>query len=245
MTGMAELKDQIVEWIATMIEKSGARGAVVGLSGGLDSAVTAALCKNALDGSVLGVIMPCESQREDAEEALMISARLGIGAITVRLDKPFYALTDQLPDATHIAKVNLKPRLRMAALYYLANSLDYLVVGTGNKSEIMTGYFTKHGDGGTDILPLGALYKSEVRALARELNLPEKIISKPPAAGLWKDQTDEAELGLTYEDLDTALMAIETGNVEGIDPDILARVRSLIANSSHKRVMPPVFEVVR
>ena len=142
-----------------------------------------------------------------------------------------------------MAVANLKARLRMVTLYYLANDRNYLVAGTGNRSEIMIGYFTKYGDGGVDLEPLGELYKWEVRRLARHVGVPREVVERPPTAGLWPGQTDEAEIGLTYEQLDEALAAIERGATDGIEPAVLARVERMIERSAHKRQMPPTYPV--
>ena len=121
-----------------------------------------------------------------------------------------------MPDA------NIKPRLRMASLYFIANSLNYLVAGTGNRSEITLGYYTKYGDGGVDVLPIGGLLKSEVRALARELGVPEPMIDKPPTAGLWVGQTDEDEMGFSYDMLE----AVPEKGASAVPPDVAARIDS-------------------
>ena len=133
-----------------------------------------------------------------------------------------------------LAAANLKPRLRMTTLYAFANHLDYRVLGTDNRSELAVGYFTKYGDGGADLLPLGSLVKGEVRDLARHLGVPERIVAKPPSAGLWAGQTDEAEMGLTYEQLDAYLL---TG---AAPPAVKARVDALHAASAHKRALPRI-----
>jgi len=237
--------DRIAAWIAGKVKEAGCKGVVVGLSGGIDSAVVAALCRKALGDNVLCAIMPCESSPRDEEDAVKLAAEFAIRTITICLDSVYQSFPRVFSESSKLARINLKPRLRMLTLYYLANTYSYLVVGTGNKSEIMVGYFTKYGDGGSDILPLGDLYKTEVRELARELDLPGELIDKPPSAGLRKNQTDEEELGITYEKLDHALMAIETGNTEKIDSQILARVQSLIAGSAHKRLLPAIFKVSR
>jgi NAD+ synthase len=242
---MGDLADRISEWIAASVRDAGMKGAVVGLSGGIDSAVTAALCKRALGGNVLCVIMPCESCRRDEEDAQAVAAALGLGAVTVRLDGVYKALADALPEATPMARANLKPRLRMATLYAYANSLGYMVVGTGNKTELAVGYFTKHGDGGVDLLPIGDLSKMQVRGLARELGVPQRVIEKPPSAGLWEGQTDEEELGIGYTELDRALVAIETGNTECVAPETLGRVRVMAERAAHKRAGPRLFEVTQ
>ena len=136
-----------------------------------------------------------------------------------------------------LARANLRPRLRMASLYYFANRLNYLVVGTGNRSELEVGYFTKYGDGGVDLLPLGALLKRQVRALAAHLGVPAPIIEKPPSAGLWEGQTDEGEMGFSYADLDRYLAG-------GKVPAALGeRIEAMRTASEHKRRPPPVAAV--
>jgi NAD+ synthase len=238
---MKELAAAITTWIKDQVERSGTKGAVLGLSGGLDSAVVGALCARALGDSALGIILPCESSAQDVEHAELVGKAIGLRTELVSLDGSLASLEAVLPDAQRSARANLKPRLRMVALYHYANRLSYLVAGTGNRSEIMLGYSTKHGDGAADILPIGGLYKTQVRELARELGIPTEIIDKPPSAGLWEGQTDEAELGMSYEEIDRALEAIDTGRDEGVDPEAIARVRHLIKRSAHKRALPPVF----
>jgi NAD+ synthase len=240
---MSELADRIAGWIASQVEGAGLEGACFGLSGGVDSAVVGALLKRALGERCLGLLMPCGSDPGDLEDARLCGEAFGIETETVALDGPYRALCAALPEATPLACANLKPRLRMATLYYYANKLSYIVAGTGNRTEIMVGYFTKHGDGGADVMPLGGLYKTEVRALARELGVPGRIIEKPPSAGLWEGQTDEEELGMTYEELDRVLAALESGATEGVDTGTLERVRRMVERSAHKRSAPTVFDV--
>jgi len=235
-----ELAEEISGWIKEQIEGAGARGAVVGLSGGLDSSVTAVLCKRVTD--VLGLIMPIHSDPLDEESASLLAKEFDIQVRRVDLSPVYDALARVLPDPTGLPVANLKPRLRMATLYYFANKENRLVVGTGNKSEIMMGYFTKYGDGGVDILPLGGLLKRQVRELARELGIPPQIIAKPPSAGLWAGQTDEAELGITYNELDQVLTAFESGGTVDFDPQLVDRVKRHMAETQHKRVPIPVFE---
>ncbi|MFN3966799.1 MAG: NAD(+) synthase, partial [Endomicrobiia bacterium] len=129
-----------------------------------------------------------------------------------------------------IARGNLKPRLRMLVLYYFANKLNYLVAGTGNKSEIMMGYFTKYGDGGVDILPIGDLLKKDVIQLARKLEIPERIINKKPSAGLWPGQTDEEEMGITYKKLDKILESKSKNS----------KIENIIKKTEHKRKPPEI-----
>jgi len=238
---MEQYAARLVEWIRGQVTTAGAEGVVVGLSGGVDSAVTAALCRQACPGQVLGLIMPCHSDPGDAEDALLAAGTLDIPTRTVVLDEIYDLLLGKFSGALTgaggrmvLAAANLKPRLRMLTLYYFANRLNYLVAGTGNKSELTVGYFTKYGDGGVDILPLGNLVKREVRQLAALLGVPRPIIEKVPSAGLWAGQTDEGEMGLTYEQLDRFL---RTGQAE---PGVEETIRRMSECSQHKRRLPPV-----
>lgn len=222
-----------------ILRTSGAKGFVVGVSGGVDSAVVLGLACRAAPGQVQALILPCESQPEDLEDAGSVVGCFRVPSTTVDLTPVYRTLLERLPQSngrTQMAIANLKPRLRMITLYYFANIFNYLVAGTGNRSEAVMGYSTKYGDGGVDLLPIGCLLKREVRELARHLGVPEKVISKPPTAGLWPGQTDEGEMGITYAEIDQFLFSGvgETSVVE----KILGRYRS----SHHKRAMPPVPE---
>jgi NAD+ synthase len=232
---------KIVTWLRDYAAQTGASGYVVGLSGGIDSACTATLCQRAMGDRTLGVLMPCHSAPDDAQMAQLVADTFGLQIITVDLAPTYDALLAAIPSAvSSLASANLKPRLRMATLYTLAQTHGYLVAGTGNKSELAVGYFTKYGDGGVDVEPLGNLYKSQVRQLARELAIPQSIIDRPPSAGLWAGQTDEGEMGITYDDLDAVLAAIEAGHAGAVDPALLAKVQQMIAASDHKRTTPPI-----
>ena len=235
-----QLADKLISWIRDRVSSSGCKGVVVGMSGGLDSSVLAVLCHRAFPQSMLGVLMPCYSNQEDTEHAHAVATKFSIPTKTVVLDTVFDTLLKTLPgnkvDLTvnRIAKANLKVRLRMLTLYYFANRLGYMVAGSGNRSELSVGYFTKYGDGGADILPLGNLVKGQVKELAGFLGIPQQIIDKPPSAGLWEGQTDEGELGLSYEELDRYLLSGEAS------AELRAKIESMIAASDHKRQPPPV-----
>jgi len=247
---MANRTDTIVTWLRERIHAAGARGFVFGLSGGIDSAVVGRLCQLAAPQRVLGVLLPCYSHPHDEEDARLVATTFAIPIARVDLGPTFDALTEALHNAvrglpTHVESVdikqqlpeaNAKPRLRMTALYFLANSLNYLVAGTGNRSEIALGYYTKYGDGGVDLLPIGGLLKSEVRALGRELGVPARVIEKAPTAGLWMGQTDEAEMGFTYD----ALEKYFAGGPSAVAPDVARRIEQLREVSDHKRALPPV-----
>jgi NAD+ synthase len=246
MKGMMEittdLPERITDWMRSTVHGAGARGVVVGLSGGLDSAVVAALASRAFGGDVLGAIMPCGSPELDVEHARLCARELGIETLEADLSGLWRSLTGTLPEAPPMAAYNVKPRLRMTVLYYLAAARDYLVAGTGNKSELMIGYFTKHGDGAADLFPLGGLYKTQVRKLAAALGMPEVFLHKPPSAGLWEGQTDEGEIGLSYDKLDRILIALEKdGDLSRFERAHVERVRAMVASSAHKRSLPPIF----
>jgi NAD+ synthase len=246
--------ERIAGWMRRQLAATGGRGFVVGLSGGIDSAVVARLAQLAAPGSVVAAILPCHSDPQDEPYAALVAKRFSM--TTVRIDlsetydtlitagqaalqtlleqtratRPRESLSDRLPLA------NVKPRLRMTTLYYLANSLNYLVAGATNRSELAIGYFTKHGDGGADLLPIGHLVKSEVRALARELNMPSAIVERTPSAGLWMGQSDEEEMGFTYGELERYL----DDGPQGVSPALAMRIERLTRSSEHKRALPPM-----
>ena len=226
------------------LTSAGGRGFVVGLSGGVDSAVVARLAQLAAPGHVVAAILPTHSDPRDEQDAELIAKHFSLPTVRVDLSGAYDAAIDALlpavqdlpavtrPVSNDAAEVrrplaNIKPRLRMTALYFLANRLDYLVAGTGNRAELSIGYFTKHGDGGCDLLPIGRLVKSEVRALARALNVPASITDRTPTAGLWLGQTDEEEMGFTYTDLERYL---EEGP-QGVPPALAMKIERLIRSS--------------
>ena len=247
----------IADWIAARVAAAGSRGIVLGLSGGIDSAVVAGLANMAMPGHVVGVVLPCHSDPRDEADARLAADHFGIATIRIDLAPAYDRLLldartavahlpdgqrpllvhDEVDPKARVPVANIKPRLRMTSLYFVANSLNYLVAGTGNRSELAIGYFTKYGDGGVDLLPIGGLVKSEVRELARELGVPAPIIEKPPSAGLWEGQTDESEMGFSYADLERYL----NGGATSMPAAVATRIESLARASDHKRGMPPVF----
>ncbi len=235
---MQRLTSRLVDWLRGQAAGASAQGAVFGMSGGIDSSVVAVLCQRAFPGNALGVLIPCHSIAEDLDHARLVAGKFGVATETVTLDAVYDALASVLPGGqdpeSRLAASNLKPRLRMATLYFFANRLGYLVVGSSNRCELGVGYFSKYGDGGVDIMPLGNLVKSQVRDLARHLGVPREIIDKAPSAGLWAGQTDEGEMGLTYEQLDAYFT---TGQV----PEAVKRkIEDRIARHAHKRAVPPM-----
>jgi NAD+ synthase len=250
---MRVLASSMADWLREQVHAAGARGIVVGLSGGVDSAVVARVSQMAVPDGLMTIIMPANSSPRDAEDARLVVETFGLPVLTVDLSRPVDSLLLQVQQAldtrppgtqagddsvSQIARANVKPRLRMTTLYYVANRLNYLVAGTGNRSEIAIGYYTKYGDGGVDLLPLGALVKSEVRQLARELGVPAAIIDKAPSAGLWLGQTDEGEMGFTYAELEAYL----SRGPEPLAPGTVMKIERLIRISEHKRHMPAVFD---
>jgi NAD+ synthase len=235
------MKKRIISWIRLKVKQAEAKGIVLGLSGGVDSAVVAALCKAAVGKhKVLTLTLPCHSQKQDLSDAALVAKKLGLAHKVIDLSKTYNDLMRILPAAGRLAQSNLKPRLRMLVLYYYANKLNYLVAGTGNKSELMVGYFTKHGDGATDILPIGNLLKKDVRALARELGIPERVITKAPTAGLWAGQTDEGEMGLAYNELDDILERLGRKKSQKAPKAKVNKVKMMIKRSEHKRQGPKI-----
>ncbi len=236
---LEHIENILVEWLKGKVKEAGSKGAVVGLSGGIDSAVTSVLCKKAFGDRVLGVILPCYSNKEDEEDAKLVAEKFKIKYIQKDLGPVYDKLLLTLDargdtENNNMSVANIKPRLRMVSLYYYAARNNYLVIGTDNWSELKTGYFTKFGDGGVDLAPLGRLVKTEVRELAEYLGIPHKIISKKPSAGLWSGQTDEKEMGIKYEELDRYILKGEG------KPEVKDTVEKLAKKNAHKLNSIPV-----
>lgn len=232
--------DNLVWWIRNQVEEAKASGVVVGVSGGIDSAVVSALCQKAFPTRSLGLIMPCNSIPEDRQYAEAVCKAIGLDYKIMDLSDTYNQMMKTAQSAGVVGAEshplvggNLKARLRMSALYLAAQARGYLVVGTDNAPESVTGYFTKYGDGGVDILPISSLLKRQVRELARYLNIPEAVIEKPPSAGLYQGQTDESEMGLRYDDIDDYIAGFE------IPADVKKRIEEMHARSQHKRELPP------
>jgi len=212
----------------------GNRKAIIGISGGVDSAVITALCVKAVGKeNVLGIEMPYGNQ--DTTDSKIVISHLGIKSKEINIKE----IVDKFNfiELDKNSKGNVMARTRMAVLYAFANQLKGMVMGTGNKTEIEIGYFTKYGDGGVDVEPIGDLYKTEILEIAKILQLPEKIITKKPSAGLWDGQTDEDEIGATYREMDAALKGEITSG------EVFEKIQKLKSNSQHKKNMPPTFQV--
>lgn len=244
-------KEEIINFIKNKVAEANAEGIVVGLSGGIDSTVTAYLVTEAIGKeNVFGVVMPSTTTpTEDKVHGTDLAQILGIEYKEMAIDKilnEFLLVTNTSEEADELAIGNLKARIRMAIVYYFANIKNYIVGGTGNRSEILIGYFTKHGDGASDMEPIGELYKTEVRQLARYIGIPDEIIAKPPRAGLWNNQTDEEEIGMPYEILDRILYgyidlkktAEEISEENEIPIEEVERIILKIKNNAHKTKLP-------
>jgi NAD+ synthase len=245
-------KNRIIDFIRNETLKAGVNGAVVGISGGIDSALAATLTVEALGkDKVLGIHMPESglTLSEDSKDAKALADWLGIEFKTIDISGIISVFISAVPEkesTDRLSMGNLKARIRMSLLYFHANQMNRMVIGTGNKTELLLGYFTKYGDGGVDIEPIGELYKTEVWELSRMLGVPEALITKKPSAGLWAGQTDEAELGISYLKVDEALKKLEQKEdpetimkTLGISVEQMNSVMSRIKRSEHKRNAPP------
>lgn len=243
---IAKYAQSIVKWLKERVESAGANGLVVGLSGGVDSAVVGALIKKAYGDRAKGLILPCYSSEQDVEHGKKVADAIGLSADVLDLTEMHHSMMKGFDfqnmedeDAERHAKAfrasdsNLRARLRMSALYAYANYHGYLTVGTDNAAELHIGYFTKYGDGGVDLLPIAQLLKCEVFHMARMLRVPREVTYKAPSAGLWEGQTDEGEIGVRYDEIDRVLMG------EKVDSNSSAIIDQLHAKSEHKRNTPP------
>jgi len=240
---------RIITFIRHAISTSGTKGVVVGLSGGVDSAVVGSLCVRALGGEkVLAAMLPSRyTPPADMEDALRMATRWGVDRITV----PISPLVEKLVAATgpieaRLPPANVQARVRMTILYYLANSKNLLVAGTGDRSEEMLGFFTKFGDGGVDLLPIAHLYKTQVRLLGEYLGLPPEVVKKPASPQLWPGHTAEEELPAGYEKLDVVMHFLfdvgasvpAASSKAGVSRIVVDRVLKMHARSAHKRALP-------
>lgn len=257
--GIPPMTDTVIkDFIHRKVDEAGANGVVLGLSGGVDSALVATLCRLAIGAErVKAVIMPTsDSDPKDRELAVRFAEESGIEYQEVDITPAVNALKEMLmPDysgteAEKKALGNIKARVRMTVLFHIAGTEGRLVMGTGNKSELLTGYFTKFGDGGSDFAPIGDLYKTQVWELSKHLGVPEYIVSRKPTAGLWPGQTDEEEMGMDYGTLDTILQGIEMLKTCGeiaeennLPVELVRRVDGMVKKTVHKRKMPLIPKV--
>ena len=241
------ITEKIEGFLSEQIEKKGAKGVILGLSGGIDSAVLAYLCKRNLKEKTMAIIMPDTSitPQTETEDALKMIALTGIEYKLIDI-KPIVNEYSMYLEPNDKSKGNLRARIRTNILYYYANAKNYLVLGSSDKSEYLIGYFTKFGDGASDITPIISLYKLQVREIAKYLNVPANIIVKKSSPHLWKEHEAEDELGATYEEIDAILHCLiskrlsvdETINATQIDKQIVEKIYKLNKNSEHKRLPP-------
>lgn len=246
------VKERIANFIRNEVKQAGLRGVVVGVSGGLDSTVILHLASEALGPqNVWAILLPYGTgDEEDLRDASEVTDNLGVNSTEIDISPVVQSLLASLTNGDRVRKGNLICRIRMMILYDQAFKHDALVLGTGNRTESLLGYFTKYGDGGVDLEPLGDLYKTQVRQLAGYLGVPDRIIQKTPTAGLWPGQTDESELGFTYEEADRLLCAMLDGGrsdeellKSGFARELIERVRQRIQKTEHKRRLPPIARV--
>lgn len=232
MKNYEKIVQDMVSWLRDKRDKTGLKGAVFGLSGGIDSAVVAALAKLAYGNDHLGIIMPIHSLDEDELDARLVADKLGINIKKVDLSSTYdeFVKVAKADDFTKMSLSNIKPRLRMTNLYLYGQNLSYMVVGSSNKSEYLVGYFTKWADSACDIYLLRDFYKSEVYEIAKVLGVPDEIIKKKPSAGLWKGQSDEDELGVSYDDIEKYFEG------KTIAKEKEERIKKLYNSTQHKRV---------
>ncbi|MEM1615508.1 MAG: NAD+ synthase [Pyrobaculum sp.] len=250
-------KEEIIEFVTSYFSKTRAKAGVVGLSGGVDSSVTLALAAEALGpAKVYALIMPSKfTPSDDVEDALNVARIYNVKYRVVDISPILNVYEASIPDYDRenvVARGNLMARIRMSILYYYANKLNGLVIGTGDKSELYLGYFTKYGDGGVDLLPIGDLFKTQVRRLAAVLGIPERIVTKPSSPRFWFGHTADGELGISYQEVDLILYGYELGlspsaiaRETKIDLQKIRKVLRKIKENQHKRSPPPICKLSR
>jgi len=242
----SKITESIEDFLLEKIEKTNSKGVILGLSGGIDSAVLAYICKRKLKEKTLAIIMPDTeiTPKSETEDALKMISLTGIDYKLVDIN-PIVKEYSMYLEPDEKSKGNLRARVRTNILYYYANLKNYLVLGSSDKSEYNIGYFTKHGDGASDITPIISLYKLQVREIAKYLQVPENVISKKSSPHLWKDHEAENELGITYEEIDSILYCLLEKNLslEEIEKSTLIekskieKIKELNINSEHKRLL--------
>lgn len=239
----------LIGFIYSEITRAGFKRAVIGLSGGIDSALSCYLTAEALGAdNVLAIRMPyATSSAESLEHAQLMIDALGIQSQTVPITDMVDSLFERFPDANHVRRGNVMARARMIVLYDQSEAFGGLVVGTGNKTEILLGYSTLYGDSACALNPIGDLYKTQIRQLARDLGVPEAVIDKAPSADLWIGQTDEDELGFTYAEVDQLLYLLVDQRYSpqdcveaGFNQSFVQAVVNRIRRNHFKRVLPPI-----
>jgi len=248
----SEIIENIEKFVSEQIDKNNVDGVILGLSGGVDSAVLAYICKRKLKEKTLAIIMPDTSitPNTETEDALKMIALTGIEYKLIDI-KPIIKEYTMYLEPNKKSRGNLRARVRTNILYYYANIKNYLVLGSSDKSEYLIGYFTKFGDGASDITPIISLYKLQVREIAKHLGVPENVISKKSSPHLWEEHEAEKEIGISYEEIDSILYCMfdkklsisEIEKITGIDKNMIKKVERLNTNSKHKRATIPKPEI--
>jgi len=257
------VEERIGDFIEEKLAEAGANGYIVGLSGGVDSATSFMLAVRRLGPEKVRVLIMPDSEvtpPEDVEDAKLLAEKAGATYHVIDIQPIVRVYTSSIPvyegdEKDKVPVGNLRARIRMSLLYYYANKFNLLVLGTGDRSEILIGYFTKYGDGAVDILPIGILYKSQVRRLAAHMGVPEHIAYKPSSPRLWPGQTAEGELGVSYDMIDLVLYAVFDLNMDpaavpeatGVPEEVVGRVLERYEATRHKREPPPAppLDIVR
>lgn len=233
--------DSIIKGLQSFFQSTGRTKAVIGLSGGVDSALVAKLGVDALGKeNITGLILPNHelTNPQNITDAQNWADELGVKNHLIPIN-PFLNQYKNLPwESSKLANINIQARARMTILYHYANTHDCIVLGTGNKTELLLGYFTKYGDGGVDVLPIGNLFKTEVWEMGKHLGLPKEILEKAPSAELTEAQTDEGEIGMTYSEMDKILIGFQNG--KGAETEAEKKLHARMLQHSHKLDIAPI-----
>ncbi|HID0707235.1 TPA: NAD+ synthase [Campylobacter jejuni] len=242
-----KITEKMCDFIQEKVKNSQSQGVVLGLSGGIDSALVATLCKRALKENVFALLMPTQiSNKANLEDALRLCADLNLEYKIIEIQNILDSFIKQSENATLISLGNFAARIRMSLLYDYSALKNSLVIGTSNKSELLLGYGTIYGDLACAFNPIGSLYKSEIYALAKYLNLHENFIEKAPSADLWENQSDETDLGFSYAKIDEGLKALETNDeklLKTLDSSLIAMLKNRMQKNAFKRKMPEILEI--
>ncbi|EPR5901426.1 NAD+ synthase [Campylobacter jejuni] len=242
-----KITEKMCDFIQEKVKNSQSQGVVLGLSGGIDSALVATLCKRALKENVFALLMPTQiSNKTNLEDALRLCADLNLEYKIIEIQSILDAFIKQSENTTLVSLGNFAARIRMSLLYDYSALKNSLVIGTSNKSELLLGYGTIYGDLACAFNPIGSLYKSEIYALAKYLNLHENFIKKAPSADLWENQSDEGDLGFSYAKIDDGLKALETNDeklLRTLDPSLIAMLKNRMQKNAFKGKMPEILEI--
>lgn len=242
-----KITEKMCDFIQEKVKNSQSQGVVLGLSGGIDSALVATLCKRALKENVFALLMPTQiSNKANLEDALRLCADLNLEYKIIEIQSILDAFIKQSENTTLVSLGNFAARIRMSLLYDYSALKNSLVIGTSNKSELLLGYGTIYGDLACAFNPIGSLYKSEIYALAKYLNLHENFIKKAPSADLWENQSDEGDLGFSYAKIDEGLKALETNDeklLRTLDPSLITILKNRMQKNAFKGKMPEILEI--